>query len=532
MRFFIKLLTMKKTNPIIEYIYPKRILSSSLCLNKKIFLKKYHLIHSFETNNCATMRNNGHIVLDFDMEYSGGIRILTVFHPAKNNLAKLRIRLGESLGEVNQEFLSNYAGNDHSPRDFTVEVPQLSDLTFGNSGFRFVRIDNISGVDIILRAVLLSYQHINLKPKGYFICDDERINKIFDISLRTAYMCIQNGFLVEAIKRDRLVWSGDLYVQLKTTLDILGCFDAVTNSLDALKKVNSLDKWMSGIPSYSIWYLLNVNEVYKFSGDKKWLNKHIGYMKSIVIKLGEYLKEENASNRADFIDWTSNGNKDCNAAVSSFAVYAFKTIKPLFDDSTFIDEIINRIKIPNIDQNTYKGIRAIYEYGKHDYPEALLNDGVNTMSTFLSYAVYDIMDKNGFTSEATEKMKEYYGMMLDINATTFFEAYDSKWVGGKVDEYDSNKLYFHQNYGDYCYKGYRLSLCHAWRSGPVPFLLENVSGIQRIDDTTYKIEPHMGNLRHIKAGIMTKNGLLKIELNNKQGKIEYKLDVPKGIKII
>lgn len=38
------------------------------------------------------------------------------------------------------------------------------------------------------------------------------------------------------------------------------------------------------------------------------------------------------------------------------------------------------------------------------------------------------------------------------------------------------KVDIHGAYGDYCYNGYRHSLCHGWSSGPCPWLTEHVLG--------------------------------------------------------
>ncbi|MCQ2796754.1 MAG: hypothetical protein MJ213_05625 [Bacilli bacterium] len=534
---------MKKTYPIIEYIRPVKIVESNRCEKSSVFLKKRPLVHSFETTNCARLKSKGFIILDFGKEYSGGLRILTHFHTNPINNITLRIRLGESLGEIYQEIGEKGTSNDHSPRDFNVNVPALSDLTFAQSGFRFARVDNVSEFDVSLRAILLSYQHVNLKIKGYFRSDDALVNKIFDTSLRTAYMCIQNGYLVEAIKRDRLVWSGDLNVQLKTTLDTMGCFDAITNTLDALKKVNHLPGWMNNIPSYSLWYILNVYEVNKFLGNANFIKKYLGFIKGIIEQINSCINEygeivfnkidpEHVTDMMNFIDWTSVNDKNCNVALTSFTIYVLTKAKELFVDNKFIDEIIKKIKVNDITDDANKGVRALFEIGKHHKPETLLNNGVKTTSTFLSYMIYHVMVNNGYANEALDKMKEYYGKMLDLNASTFFEAFDEAWTGGKIDEYRLDEKYFHADYGEHCYKGYRLSLCHAWSSGPVPFLLEDVAGITLVNSNTYIINPKPGNLKHIEAGLMSKKGLIEVIVDNDNGNIKYSVKSPKGINII
>ena len=73
-------------------------------------------------------------------------------------------------------------------------------------------------------------------------------------------------------------------------------------------------------------------------------------------------------------------------------------------------------------------------------------------------------------------MKEYYGAMLDKGATTFFEDFDLDWIKNscRIDELlKGNQLDLHGDFGKFCYKGFRHSLCHGWSVGPISFLLEN-----------------------------------------------------------
>ena len=94
--------------------------------------------------NLCEMQGKSYIILDFGKELSGGARILTYY--ARGN-ATVRLRFGESVGEVCAELKDGEEGygatNDHSLRDFTMELRNYSDMTFGQTGFRFLRIDTL-----------------------------------------------------------------------------------------------------------------------------------------------------------------------------------------------------------------------------------------------------------------------------------------------------------------------------------------------------------------------------------------------------
>ena len=86
----------------------------------------------------AVLHCGSSIVLDFGREYCGGVRILTYQAEGK---CKVRIRFGESLGEACAELGEKGASNDHSLRDFEMEPVRYSDMQFGQTAYRFIRLD-------------------------------------------------------------------------------------------------------------------------------------------------------------------------------------------------------------------------------------------------------------------------------------------------------------------------------------------------------------------------------------------------------
>ena len=77
--------------------------------------------------------------------------------------------------------------------------------------------------------------------------------------------------------------------------------------------------------------------------------------------------------------------------------------------------------------------------------------------------------------QAVNVMKEYYGAMIDKGATTFWEDFDIDWGNNscRIDEFPKeNQKDIHGDFGDFCYKGFRHSLCHGWSSGVLAFLNE------------------------------------------------------------
>ena len=101
---------------------------------------------------------------------------------------KVRIRFGESVSEAMSEIGENGATNDHAIRDAVYQIPVNGTAYFGDTGFRFVRIDLVTtgclGLDFV-RAVSIMRPMPQL---GDFKCSDERLNRIWKTAVDTVHL--------------------------------------------------------------------------------------------------------------------------------------------------------------------------------------------------------------------------------------------------------------------------------------------------------------------------------------------------------
>ena len=84
---------------ITEFILPKEICSfSNNVTSVQTLFKEKDIQIGLNEKEYMTVSGRGYIVLDFGMEYSGGVRILT-FLVSKPE-TKIRLRFGESISEA------------------------------------------------------------------------------------------------------------------------------------------------------------------------------------------------------------------------------------------------------------------------------------------------------------------------------------------------------------------------------------------------------------------------------------------------
>ena len=265
-----------------KYVNATRIVHSKNLENSEALLNKKPLQIGLSETDCAVLRGKACVILDFGKELSGGARILTY---AARGTKSVRLRFGESVGETCSELGSGYGlgTNDHSLRDFSVALQNYSDMHFAQTGFRFLRIDTLAeDAEISLKTVVAAVDTDEREQLGSFDCDDALVNDIFDTAAYTIRLCLQNGYFWDGIKRDRLVWIGDLYPEMRAAQCLFGDVPETLNSLRFVKDQTPLPQWMNNIASYSLWWLTILADEYKLNGDKNAFKEYLPYTNDLI----------------------------------------------------------------------------------------------------------------------------------------------------------------------------------------------------------------------------------------------------------
>ncbi len=258
----------------------------------------------------STPGSTGGVLLDFGREIQGHVQLLTPLTPGKEPV-RARIRLGESASEAMADLGGKKnAGNDHAVRDQVVTLPWLGTQTIGPSGFRFVRIDAVDPDRPVLLTQARAVLGIRDVPRvGSFRCSDERLNRIWEVGADTVHLCMQD-YLWDGIKRDRLVWIGDMHPEVSTINAVFGFNDVVPKSLDLTRDVTPPPKWMNGISSYSMWWVLIHEEMWRHHGDRNYLEAQQPYLAALLERLAGLVGPDGKEHidGMRFLDWPSSPN--------------------------------------------------------------------------------------------------------------------------------------------------------------------------------------------------------------------------------
>ena len=462
---------------MIEHIFPRKIKECYLTQNEGALLEKQPLQIGLAERKTASFTNEGYIILDYGKEMNGGIRILSFL--AENT--RIRIRFGESLTECCSDIGGEQnATNDHANRDFYTNLQNYSDMTFGNTGFRFVRIDFYGEATI---KSIVAINHI-LKRKAIYTYNgkDKTIKKIFNAAKRTIDLCAGQDYLWDGVKRDRLVWIGDSHPEMLALTTLYGRAKVIEKSLDFIKDQTPLPYWMNNMPMYSMWWIIILADYYEVTGAKDFLDKQITYLEDLIKQLSSYVdKDGNLSYSFNFVDWPTSGQPDEIHGVRAIKIMAMKKSIKLLElynkDTTIAKDALNRLLLTEMKIQKSKQVAGLkyFATGLDEEDKLLLtNGGAKGMSTFMSYYILKAVasyDKQ----KAISMMKEYYNGMLQKGATTFWEDFDIEWTNSscRIDQYPKkNEKDIHGDFGAFCYKGFRHSLCHGWSAGVIQFIKE------------------------------------------------------------
>jgi alpha-L-rhamnosidase len=499
----------------------------------------------------SSEENKPGILLDYGKEIHGGVKISMGIRPSKTPL-KLRLRFGESVGEAMSDIGGEQnATNEHSLRDFIVKVPWLGSIEIGETGFRFLRIDVVeAGEDAPIKSIEATFIYKDIPYLGSFKSNDKRLNEIWVTGAYTVHLNMQN-YLWDGIKRDRLVWVGDMHPEVMTINTVFGADEIVPKSLDLARDQHPLPQWMNGISSYSMWWILIHKNWYDYHGNLQYLKEQEQYLIGLLDHLSTFIDDDNKEilNGFRFLDWpTSEDPIAVHAGLQAMMVMTFEAGSTMMANlnqgalQKKYTKIAQQLSKHQPEGNTTKQAGALLSIAnladaKKVNSEILTKDGAQRMSTFYGYYILEAMAKAEDYSGALDVIRNYWGGMLDLGATTFWEDFDilDTKNSGRIDELPQENIFdIHGDFGEYCYVGYRHSLCHGWASGPTAWLSQYVLGINVLDGgDTIKLDPHLGDLEFVEGTFPTKYGVFKVNhKKDENGTISTFFETPKGLKVI
>ena len=556
------------------YMTPKRILWSSSptsVQNPELLLKPNTGQADIFGEGMCRLVNNGEdrasIILDFGHEIHGGLK-LVISSCAPLVTPQVRLRFGESVSETCSELnssksvaetgsksevdlKSNTATNDHAIRDMVLTVPFYGQMEVGNTGYRFVRIDLLTpGQTINLKEATAILRYRDIPYLGTFRCSDQRLNDIWMTGAYTVHLNMQE-YIWDGIKRDRLVWLGDMHPETSTIGNVFGDEESFYASMDLACQQYPLPAWINGMSAYSLWYLIIQYDWYMRFGHKEYLEKHRDYILGLVDLIDKCIDAQgNDAMGAHFLDWPSSTNPEgVDAGYHALLVWAMQDAQRmsiLLGDEARAQkcrEVEGRLRRKVVNPNGLKQAASLMAIAGLMDPAKACRDYVSVggpkgFSTFYGYYMLEALAMDGRYEEAMDIISQYWGGMLDMGATTFWEDFDLEWTrnAGRIDDFvPEGKKDIHGDFGAYCYPGFRHSFCHGWASGPTAWMSTHVLGVEILEAgcKRVRITPHLGRLQWAEGTFPTPYGQISIRHERRaDGSVKSSIKAPKGVKVV
>jgi len=480
-------------------------------------------------------------LIDFGKETFGYIHL----HGIKGK-GKINVIYGESKEEANSD--SEAITLDRLYFNNDVNTDSILPLS---KAFRYIKLETSDGITV--DSVSMLYEYADIKDKGNFRCSDTLINKIYDVSKYTLHLNTRE-FFIDGIKRDRWVWSGDAYQSYLMNYYLMNDNETVKRTIYALRGKDPVTSHINTIMDYTFYWFLSIYDYYMYSGDTSFIKQNYPRMKTLMDfclsrRNNDGLMEGKPGDWI-FIDWANGLSKKgevsfeqmlfcrsletmalcakINNDVKDAGLYTnlAKDVKQkLFayywnnQKKALVHSRINGVATENVTRyaNMF-GIFFNYFTPKQEQEietSVLLNDNVQKITTpYMRFYELEALCALGDQQLVLKEMKDYWGGMLKLGATSFWEEYDSSKHGV-------------ENYAMYG-RAFGKSLCHAWGASPIYLLGKYYLGVSPTSPgyATYKVQPSLGGLKWMEGTVPTPHG--KIQLRCDQTTIKIKASEGEG----
>ncbi|GAB4018588.1 alpha-L-rhamnosidase-related protein [Spirosoma koreense] len=481
-----------------------------------------------------TEKQTQSMLLDFGQETFGFVKLHGLSGKGAVNIY---------YGESREEALATDTGettdflqiDQRQKRDSTMELTKA---------FRYVNVQFDGSVAI--DSVSMLYEYLPVADRGSFRCNDEQINKIYDVATYTLHLNTRE-FFIDGIKRDRWIWSGDAAQSYLMNYYLLFDSPSVTRTLLALRGKDPVTSHINTIMDYTFYWFIGIYDYYQYTGDKAFIQQVYPRMQSLLnYCLGRRNKNgllEGLAGDWVFIDWAEGLSKKgevsfeqllfarsletmalCAGIVNDTqnvekynqlaADVKDKLFRSYWSDSkhALVHSRVDGVPTDNVTR--YANMFAIFFNYLDDAKKqavkqyVLLNPDVPKITTpYMRFYELEALCALGEQAYVTKEIKDYWGGMLTLGATSFWEEYNPAKKGAE----------HYAMYG----RPFGKSLCHAWGASPIYLLGKYYLGVKPTSPAyaTYLIEPQLGGLQWIDGKVPTPDGDVSVYCSAREIKV-------------
>ena len=396
-------------------------------------------------------------------------------------------------------------------------------------------------------AVDIEMAPFDAEHSGSFHCSDEELNSIWRVSARTLELTTQE-FFMDGIKRDRWVWSGDAIQSYLMNYYLHFDTDCVKRTIRQLRGKDPVTAHVNTIMDYTFYWFISIKQYYDYTGDLDFVREMWPRMLTLMdYVLSRTNTDGMAEGRPDdwiFVDWVdfpmhkrgalcfeqllllkaletmaffaaifsrstainATPSVSCPLCSDSVAVLRAKIKSTFWSDThhaylhALEDGKLNPqvTKFPNMFAILY-GL-ATPEEQRLITQHVMLNPDVPPITTpYMRFYELEALCLMGLHNRVLKEMKDYWGGMLRLGATSFWEKYNPQEQGTQ------HLAMYGRPYGK--------SLCHAWGASPLYILGKYFLGVRptKAGYEEYEVQPMLGGLQWMEGEVPTPFGKISVK---------------------
>lgn len=474
-----------------------------------------------------TVYRNGVCVYDFGCEIFARVKLCGL----RPDGATVKIYFGESVEEA----------VDFECCELTATLIASADtvVTDNPRAFRYIAV---SGAEFGYAEAVKEY--LPQERRAVFECDDPLINEIYRVSQYTLSLTTRE-FIIDGIKRDRWVWSGDAYQGYLMNYYCFSDKDVVRRTMIGIFGREPFDLHLNHIMDYTFYWIMGFCDYYRHTGDREFaernLSKAISALEYCISRTDENGLMKGLDGDWVFIDWADNLDNTGEVSFEQmlYAISLSMTAELLRQFgkteqanrySALYEKVSEKLEkfwsekdgayihsikdgVPDGKIFRYANIFAVIydlcspERQRTITQTVLKSNTVQPITTpYMRFYELAALMKMGESEYVLNEIKEYWGGMLNEGATTFWEAYDKKQTGA-------------EHYAMYGRK-YGKSLCHTWGASPLYLLGKYTVGLDPDSNgTKFTVQPDLSGLDWFNATIPFGDGEITVSANRERVKV-------------
>ena len=358
---------------------------------------------------------------------------------------------------------------------------------------RYAYLPDVRAKDYSVRAI---HQYTDIPRRAFFTCDDEELNRIFEVAAHTFSLC-SGCFFLDGIKRDKWIWGGDAYQSLFVNRYLTADAEIEKRTLLALRGNDPVTTHVNTILDYSLLWIISLGVFHESYGDESFLRDIYPKARSLM-ELCLSQRDENGfliGRERDwvFVDWADFDRDGPLCAEQMLFAEALRVLASFAPDdeaqtwltlrtdllekidrffwdsekSAYIDSFCSGKRHVTRHANIFAILFNIADDSRRHLlaKSVLFNDDIPSISTpYFRFFELEALCRLGYLDKVLQEIKAYWGGMLRLGAVTFWEEYDpSKPLEQQ-----------YEMYGD----PFGKSLCHAWAASPIYLLARYFVGLR------------------------------------------------------